>query len=476
MQSKGFSTGFTWMYWDHFKPTDDEEGAAVILGTNHTKKELYSPSPKHGNFKNEILEYPTMTKLLYEKLRVKVQEFMRNSKKVKALKAHFGWSWEQHYGISEGAPVADAHLFAVILYCDYTVLCTKMSETFRALSPEEEVTAVKERNRSFWWMSKKLRELIEVFGDDNRKHFGTPNKIKGPFFCGVSFVASLSSFCISLRGPTSTTKQVDVSINFSGEHGIIITLNNKMYPGSMCKWFNTSWLSAFKEEDERLTIGGRREVQIVSVRNVQTTENFGRFFQPLYWFDFLFGASLVDDSTKPFNDKMVDMICDLMVYAESNDRENTDFPQYILDVFDHWRFQKKRVMIWPMIFQKYYYDVPSKLRNVFFHSMSKGTYPDDTNLRVNLLKQRVLTIFPELEYVKVYDYGSDDQYPFSLSLLMNETLSGLQSVKNGNFQCDVYGKWVSSEYEKLSGDFGPFQLMGIEKDAHGYEYLRIQCV
>ena len=472
MQSKGFSTGFTWMYWDHFKPKDDEDGDAVIQWTNHTKKELYSPSPKHGNFKDEILEYPTMTKLLYEKLRVKVEEFMKNSKKVKALRAYFS-GWAKHYGISKDAPVADAHLFAVILYCDYTVLCTKMSETFRALSPEEEVTAVKERNRSFWWMSKKLRELIELFGDDNQE-YTTPNKIKGPFFCGVSFVASISSFCVSFRGPTSTTKQIDVSINFSGENGIIITLNNKDFPGKLCKLFNTSWLSAFKEEDERLTIGGRREVQIVSVRNVQTTENFGRFFQPLYWFDFLFGASHVDNSTKPFNDKMVDMICDLMVYAESNDRENTDFPQYILDVFDHWRFQKKRVEIKHELFEKKWYDVPWKLRNVFFHSMSKGTYPDDTNLRVNLLKQRVLTIFPELEYVQVYDQY--DQYPFSLSLLMNETLSGLQSVKNGNFQCDVYGKWVSSEYEKLSGDFGPFQSVGIEKNEYGMEYLRIQCV
>ena len=467
MQSKGFSTGFTWMYWDHFKPKDDVDGDALIPGTNHTKKELYSPSPKHENFKEEILEYPTMTMLLFEKLRIKVEEFMKNSKKVKSLKARFGGGgWAKHFGISKDAPVADAHLFAVILYCDYTVLCTKMSETFRALSPEEEVTAVKERNRSFWWMSKKLRELIELFGDDNY------DGIKGPFFCGVSFVASLSSFCISLRGPTSTTKQVDVSINFSGEHGIIITMDNKVHPGSSCKWFNTVWLSAFKEEDERLTIGGRWEVQIVSVRNVQTNDNFGRFFQPLYWFDFLFGASDALGGNKPFNDKMVDMICDLMVYAESNDRENTDFPQYILDVFDHWRFQKKRVKIDPELFAKKWYDVPSKLLNVFFHSMSKGTYPDDTNLRVNLLKQRVLTIFPELEHVKVLG----GQYPLSLSLLMNETLSGLQSVKNGNFQCDVYGEWVSSEYEKLSGDFGPFQLMGIEKGDYGYEYLRIQCV
>ena len=173
---------------------------------------------------------------------------------------------------------------------------------------------------------------------------------------------------------------------------------------------------------------------------------------------------------RPFTEKVVDTICGLMVYAETND--TAAFPQYILDIFDHWRFEKKRVVIFPFSFSKYRYDVPSKLMNVFFHSMSKGTYPDDTNPRVNLLTQRVLAIFPELEYVKVHD--DDGGYPFSLSLFITETLMGLQSVKNGNFQCEVYGKWVSSEYEKLSGDFAPFEV-GMEKDEWGYEYLRIQC-
>merc|ERR1712150_104431 len=114
-----------------------------------------------------------------------------------------------------------------------------------------------------------------------------------------------------------------------------------------------------------------------------------------------------------------------------------------------------------------------KLMNVFFHSMSRGTYPDDTNLRVNLLTQRVLAIFPELEYVKVIDVDGFGEYPFSLSLFITETLMGLQSAKNGNFQCDVMGEWVSSEYEKLSGDFAPFEVR-IEKNGFwGRKYLRI---
>lgn len=101
-----------------------------MYGQDLTKKELYSPSPKYGNFKEEMFEYPTMSKCHYERLRVKVAEFMKRSEKVKALRAFIGqkgWGWEKHYGIPEGAPVGEEHLFAVILYCDYSVICTKIS-------------------------------------------------------------------------------------------------------------------------------------------------------------------------------------------------------------------------------------------------------------------------------------------------------------------------------------------------------------
>lgn len=171
-----------------------------------------------------------------------------------------------------------------------------------------------------------------------------------------------------------------------------------------------------------------------------------------------------------------------MDYVESNGNRKR-IPQYILDVFDRWRFEKKTVVIYPDMSEKIWYDVPLKLINLFFHSYSAETYPSDTSPRMNLLTTRVLAIFPELEYVQIRmdsnqlfvlgDAELFNQYPFSLSLFINETLMGLQSAKNGNFQCDVYGKWVSSEYEKLSADFAPFVLLGMKRDEWG-EYLRIQ--
>ena len=258
-------------------------------------------------------------------------------------------------------------------------------------------------------------------------------------------------------------------MNFSGEDGIIITLDNRDAPGYFQKWFNTSWISAFKEEDERLTAGGYRAVQIASVRKVKTGENFGNFLTALYWFDLLFcGVEFELEERRPFTEKVVSLICNLVEYAESDGASSDSIPQYILDIFDHWRFEKKRVTIYPYVFGKDMYGVPLKLSRVFFPSLTGVgnewcDHDDDViNGKENLLTERILALFPEMEYLRVrIDGVCTPSYPFSVSLFITETLMGLHSTKNGNFQCDVEGEledWLELEFEKLSEDFAPFEL------------------
>ena len=217
-------------------------------------------------------------------------------------------------------------------------------------------------------------------------------------------------------------------------------------------------------------MGGNWPVQIVSIRNTQTHQNFGIYLGALYWLDVLFGSGGSSTDGNPFSEEIVNMICELMDYAEFDEAPSSRFPQYILDIFDHWRFEKKRVRIKACSFSEQYYHIPSDLIDIFFHSLSNGAHPDDKNPRCNLLTKRVLAIFPELEYLIVDAIG----YPFSLPLFINETLMGLHWPKNENFQCDVQGYWVSSECEQLSGDFTPF-VLEMDEDEHHREYLIIQC-
>lgn len=73
-----------------------------------------------------------MTTRKYKESRVKVEEYMKSSK-VRALRAHLD-GWANDYGVPQDAQVDEEHILSVILYCDYTLICTKMSETFRRLS------------------------------------------------------------------------------------------------------------------------------------------------------------------------------------------------------------------------------------------------------------------------------------------------------------------------------------------------------
>merc|ERR1712154_593573 len=119
----------------------------------------------------------------------------------------------------------------------------------------------------------------------------------------------------------------------------------------------------------------------------------------------------------------VKVILDLMEYADTNNANNTRFPQYVLDVFDHWRFNKKKVAIAPWKFDQPEAEIPPDLLNVIFHSLSDGATPNDVNFNVNLLTQRVLNIFPELEFIEISD---NSNYRFSLPLFI-DMLRGLRS-------------------------------------------------
>eukprot|EP01083_Nonionella_stella_P261568 890472_1 len=51
--------------------------------------------------------------------------------------------------------------------------------------------------------------------------------------------------------------------------------------------FNASWISKFKEEDERLFFGGAWPIQIKSIRIRSTTQNFETFIHSLCYLDTL---------------------------------------------------------------------------------------------------------------------------------------------------------------------------------------------
>eukprot|EP01083_Nonionella_stella_P183387 662583_1 len=140
----------------------------------------------------------------------------------------------------------------------------------------------------YYWMSRRLRECVEIFGQCHRRDkyilFGQCS----PFFCGMNVVLSMPSFCMRLCSPTSTSKQIEVAMKFSGKNGIVLQMDN---PDMEQYWylhaFNASWISRFKEEDERLFFGGAWPIQIQSIRIRSTNQNFKTFSKSLHYLDTL---------------------------------------------------------------------------------------------------------------------------------------------------------------------------------------------
>ena len=63
---------------------------------------------------------------------------------------------------------------------------------------------------------------------------------------------NIPQFGITLNSPTSTSVHIEVTTKFAGDHGMIIELDigSSMHMRHL-KGFDCSWISQYKEEDER---------------------------------------------------------------------------------------------------------------------------------------------------------------------------------------------------------------------------------
>eukprot|EP01083_Nonionella_stella_P046159 123577_1 len=294
LESSSFNIGFRFYYWSSYKdgkePTQKEYN--IWDHSGYDIKELFI-APKYASFKEEISHYKYVSLQQYEaKIRVKVNQYIQSDTFKQTTASHSG-TYRCSYEIQKGEPIRFEHLLALVLYTDYSELSSHFSGTFRKKNPFETVTSVKKRNAIYYWMSRRLRECVEIFGQcragDRRYNKDKDTRLSGPFFCGMNGVMSMPSFCMRLCSPTSTSKQIEVAMKFSGKNGIVLQMDNPMM-NIQYEWlhgFNASWISRYKEEDERLFFGGLWPIQIQSIRIRSTKQNFAMFIRCLHYLDTL---------------------------------------------------------------------------------------------------------------------------------------------------------------------------------------------
>eukprot|EP01084_Bolivina_argentea_P106071 189929_1 len=109
--------------------------------------------------------------------------------------------------------------------------------------------------------------------------------------------------------------------------------------------FDCSWISRYKEEDERLFHGGHHPIYIQTVIIRNTNENFFKFVQPLTYLDVILTGGMSRD-VKEINIRSTDikMLSALMKW-KLGQPQSKKYPQYIYDSFQCFCMHKKQITL-----------------------------------------------------------------------------------------------------------------------------------
>ena len=274
-----------------------------------------------------------------------------NTIKVKAIRPHKWASFYKvvQYGIEEDSRVNLDHIICLVLYCDYTEYSRDFSSTFRKLSITESMEDVKKRNGAFAHQSRLFREIIEGFGicgDKQKLHFEYQDAVElGPFYTGLDRVLAIPEFSIGLASPTSTSKHIEVSLNFATRQGIIIQLNNpkEVNNANILPYFDASWLSRYPDEDERIFAGAPAQIKVESVTIIETKQNFKKVFESLFILDSIVSGGTFGENMK-ISAKHISLIHELMNIGNASS-SSISYDPYITSMVKSYIRRKKKIIL-----------------------------------------------------------------------------------------------------------------------------------
>eukprot|EP01084_Bolivina_argentea_P169070 293111_1 len=423
-----FSTGFTFYYWDYYKhdhEQTDEEKIDDVFNVDdyggYKPYELYVET-RYNDIKFEILNNKIYT-LTLEQFKTSLTKANKSiaTRKAKQLRARDFTYYTLHYQIKPGRRLRVSNLLSIILYTDWSNLCTEFSRTFRKIKVNESLSSVKERNSEYCNWSRLLRETVEGFGEYS-------TDLQGNFFCGMSFVMIMPEVNIRLRGPTSTSTHIEVATRFGGEQGIIIQLQtNDFRNDTQLRGFNCSWVSNYTGEAEYLFVGGFETMRINTIKNLITAENFKVFIKPLYIFDAMINGIIVTNTE--INQKRICSILEnLIKHSLQNNNFRNEYPRYI-----NFTFEKLVNSKTTLIFNYHNIKQFQNLQQILFEgfSMERPKFQQS-----NLFNKTVFELFKNVRQIIIYSSTqrrSTRFYPINLEALLALLCESKLNMSN-NFQ------------------------------------------
>ena len=267
---------------------------------------------------------------------------------VKGLAPHIDGKWygNNHYDISKDTnnSVSFGQLLSLISYCDLTDFSRSWSSTFRASRFNESLTSIKKRNAKYWHSSKQFIEIVNVFGISDKEEYGIDNPNgteKGPYFCGLNCLLSFPSYVTRFCGPCSTSKAQSVAVKFADETGVILKVMNYDYN---LHYFNCSWLSAFKEEEERVFVSGAVPIKIVNITIIDTAKQYSTLVKVL---------AALDDVLKGINPSDISVLdisyLNKLLFCINNGYNSSDIgiinDEYLLSLLRAYSHHKTQIYI-----------------------------------------------------------------------------------------------------------------------------------
>eukprot|EP01084_Bolivina_argentea_P054605 100134_1 len=424
MRSESFSIGIRFYYWPYYKVIKKLPNEQAFNLNNHSGYNVCDLMIKqrYSSFKEEISNYKHFDMSIYPDLVIKVNSY-KDTDIVKQTKAHPKDSksyMELHYDIPKDTILSYSNLLSLILYCDYTELSTDFSASFRKRKAFELLISVKNRNSHYFWLSKILRETVELYGGSSHGdgyHGGEENTLNGPFYCGMSWEMTLSEFNIRLNSPTSTSSQINVAIKFAGNKGIIMMLDTPQGDSNymFLRCFNCNWISRYKEEDERLFFGGLWRIKVETVILRRTKQNFSLFIQSLYYFDCIVSGA---DTIPQLNAKHKRIIKSL-INSKIEMKSSLKLDDYVNKTFECFTQNKQQIIL---TFHRINEQADKEITDLIMYKLKKNE--EDESIKdineineTNLFRKEIFILLPNVTRVVISSTRWNGYATYSFSLL-----------------------------------------------------------
>eukprot|EP01083_Nonionella_stella_P211419 764475_1 len=337
VHTKVYGHGIRFYYWPFYKDTKEDTGKPVIYTNMNNTQQHYWTDPgnagyktrdwyveaKYEDMRDEIVNNPicSLTKQQYDSLQCTAEiefgkQFCRRLTQNKYLAAP--------YEVNE---MELKHVVAMLLYTNYTDLCTAFASTLRRDGMFETDEEWKARHVNYWYMAKYLREMVEVFGIDRFDMCDSYRQLHH----GVSAPLYLKSMYTTFCGTMSTSTNWSVANSFAtdnGHNGVVLTLFTPR-TGTLLVGFECFRISDYPHEDEILFYGGFSKVQIGCIRKCVKGiwKNYTHYCDAIQGLDRMVSG---DPNSKQFE---FSKVLEDMMRWQTNVDVDSDIDEYVLGLF-----------------------------------------------------------------------------------------------------------------------------------------------